>query len=106
MAVVDDLWQTVQPGPGGEQQAQWIRLQFCQVTVGVAEWIECSRLNHLFSTIDRRSTDPRANLRPREGRNEKKKKKKMMMMMMMMMMMIIIIIIIMTIFIQGNLFNT
>ena len=50
-AVVDDLWQTVQPGPGGEQQAQRIRLQFCQVTFLVSEWIECSRLNHLFKLL-------------------------------------------------------
>ena len=30
------------------KQAQWLRLQFCPVTVGVTEWVECSRLNHLF----------------------------------------------------------
>ena len=87
-AVIDDLWQTVQPGPGGEQQAQWTRLQFCQVTVGDTEWIECSRPNHLLSTIARWSTDPRVSLRPHEGHNKKKNKKKKKKMMMMMMMMV------------------
>ena len=47
-ADVDDLWQTVQPGPFSEKQAQWLTLQFCPVTLGVAEWIECSRLDHFF----------------------------------------------------------
>ena len=47
-ADVDDLWQTVQPGPFSEKQPQWLTLQFCLVTVRVTEWIECSRLNHLF----------------------------------------------------------
>ena len=31
-----------------EKQPQWLTLQLCLVTVGVTEWIECSRLNHLF----------------------------------------------------------
>ena len=44
----DELWQTVQPGPFSEKQPQWLTLQLCLVTVGVTEWIECSRLNHLF----------------------------------------------------------
>ena len=44
----DDLWQTVQPGPFSEKQTQWLTLQLCLVTFGVTEWIECSRLNHLF----------------------------------------------------------
>ena len=35
-------------GPFNEMQAQWLMLQFCPVTVGIAEWIECNRLNHLF----------------------------------------------------------
>ena len=41
-AGVDDLWQTVQPGPISEKQAQWLMLQFCPVIFGVTEWIECS----------------------------------------------------------------
>ena len=47
-ADVDDLWQTVQPGPFSEKQTQWLTLQLCLVTVGVTDWIECSRLDHLF----------------------------------------------------------
>ena len=47
-ADVDDLWQTVQPSPISEKQAQWLRLQFCPVTVGVMECIKCSQLSHLF----------------------------------------------------------
>ena len=50
-ADVNDLWQTVQPGPVSEKQAQWLMLQFCPLTVGVTEWIECSRLNHLFEQL-------------------------------------------------------
>ena len=34
-ADVDDLWQTVQPGPFSEKQPQWLTLQLCLVTVGV-----------------------------------------------------------------------
>ena len=41
-------YQTGQPGPISENQAQWLRLQFCPVAVGVTEWNECSRPNHLF----------------------------------------------------------
>ena len=44
----DVLWQTVQPGPFSEKQAQWLTLQLRLVTVEVTEWIECSRLDHLF----------------------------------------------------------
>ena len=86
-ADVDDLWQTVQPGPFSEKQAQWLTLQLCLVTVGVTEWIECSRLNHLFYTNDRRKLTPGSVLGPLRGR---KGKGRMMMMMMMMMMMIMI----------------
>ena len=43
-ADVDDIWQTVQPGPNNEQQVQRITLQFCQVTLEVTDWIGCSRL--------------------------------------------------------------
>ena len=50
-ADVDDLWKTVQPGPFSEKQAQWLRLQLCPVIVGVIEWIEWSRLNHLFCQL-------------------------------------------------------
>ena len=50
-ADVDNPWQTVQPGPISEKQAQWLRLQFCPVTVGVTEWIGCSRLSHLFKQL-------------------------------------------------------
>ena len=31
-----------------EKQTQWLTLKLCLVTVGVTEWIECSRLDHLF----------------------------------------------------------
>ena len=34
--------------PFSEKQAQWLMLQFCPVTVGVTEWNEFSRFNHLF----------------------------------------------------------
>ena len=34
--------------PSVQKQAQWLRLQFCPIAVEVAEWVECSRLNHLF----------------------------------------------------------
>ena len=47
-ADVDDLWQTDQPGSFNENQTQWLTLQLCLATVGVTEWIECSRLDHLF----------------------------------------------------------
>ena len=47
-AGADELWQTLQPGPISEKQAQWLRLQFCSVTVEVTEWIKCSQLIHLF----------------------------------------------------------
>ena len=33
----DGTRETVQPGPVSEEQAQWLRLQFCPVTVGVTE---------------------------------------------------------------------
>ena len=49
-AEVDDLWQAVQPGPFSEKQTQWLMLQLCLVNVGVAEWIESSRLDHIFKT--------------------------------------------------------
>ena len=34
--------------PFSEKQTQRLTLQLCLVTVGVTEWIECSRLNHFF----------------------------------------------------------
>ena len=34
---VNDIWQTVQPSIFSEKQAQWLRLQFCPITVGVTE---------------------------------------------------------------------
>ena len=33
-ADVDDLWQTVQPGPFSEKWAQWLMLQLCLAAVG------------------------------------------------------------------------
>ena len=30
------------------KQTQLLRLQFCLVTAGVTEWIECSQLSHFF----------------------------------------------------------
>ena len=38
-ADVDGLWQTFQPGPFSEKQAQCFTLQFCQVAVRAAKWI-------------------------------------------------------------------
>ena len=58
-ADVDDLWQTVQPGPFSEKQPQWLTLQLCLVTVGVTEW------------IDRRKLTPGSVLGPLRGRNGK-----------------------------------
>ena len=86
-ADVDDLWQTVQPGPFSEKQPQWLTLQLCLVTVGVTEWIECSRLNHLFQTNDRRKLATGSVLGNVRGRNGKKMMMVMMVMMIMMMMM-------------------
>ena len=40
MIDVDDLWQTVQPGPVSEKQAQWFMLQFCPVTLGVGNRVD------------------------------------------------------------------
>ena len=54
-AEVDDLWQAVQPGPFSEKQIQWLMLQLCLVNVGVTEWIESSRLDHIFKTNYRRN---------------------------------------------------
>ena len=36
-ADVDDLWQTVHPGPLSEKKTQWLTLQLCLVIVGVTE---------------------------------------------------------------------
>ena len=47
-ADVDDLWQSVQPGPFSEKQTQWLALQLCLITFGVIEWIECSQFDHLL----------------------------------------------------------
>ena len=52
-ADVDSLWQTIQPGLFSEKQAQRLMLQLCLVIVGVTKWIECSQLNHHFSTTHR-----------------------------------------------------
>ena len=49
--VIKIMRMTVEPGPIGEKQAQWLTLQSCPVTVGVTKWIECNLLNHLFETI-------------------------------------------------------
>ena len=70
-ADVDDLWQTVQPGPFSEKQPQWLTLQLCLVTVGVTEWSACSRLNHLFYTNVRRKLTPGSVLGPLRGRKGK-----------------------------------
>ena len=64
-ADVDDLWQTVQPGPFNEKQPQWLTLQLCLVTVGVTEWIECSRPPLLNKR--QAKTDPRVSPRPPSG---------------------------------------
>ena len=72
-ADVDDLFQTVQPGPFSEKQPQWLTLQLCLVTVGVTEWIECSRLNHLFYANFRRKLTPGSVLGPLRGRKGKKR---------------------------------
>ena len=94
-ADVDDLWQTVQPGPFSEKQPQWLTLQLCLVTVGVTEWIECSRLNHLFYTNDRRKLTPGSVLGPLRGRKGKARQDKMIMMMMIMMMMVMMVMMMM-----------
>jgi len=43
---------------------QWLTLQLCLVTVGVTEWIECSRLDHVFY---RRKLTPVSVLGPLRG---------------------------------------
>ena len=94
-ADVDDLLQTVQPGPFSEKQPQWLTLQLCLVTVGVTEWIECSRLSHLFYTNDRRKLTPGSVLGPLRGRNGKTRQDKMMVMMMMMIMLMMMVMMMM-----------
>ena len=64
----------VQPGSFSEKQAQWLTLQLCLVTVGVTEWIECSRLDHLFYTNGRRKLTPGSVLDPIWERNGSKKR--------------------------------
>jgi len=66
-AAVVDLWQAVQPGPFSGKQTQWLMLQLCLVIVGVTEWTECSRLNHLFKTNDWQKLTPGSVLGPLRG---------------------------------------
>ena len=60
------------PGPFNEKQTHWLTLQLCLVTVGVTEWIECSRFVHLLPTNDRRKLTPGSVRGPLWGRNGKK----------------------------------
>ena len=96
-ADVDDLWQTLQPGPFSEKQPQWLTLQLCLVTVGVTEWIECSRFNHLFQTNGRRKLTPGSVLGPLRGRKGKTRQDKMMMMVMMILMVMMLMVMLMMI---------
>ena len=50
-ADVDDLWQIIQPYPFREEQALRLTLQLYLVAVAVAEWIRCSRVDHLFKQL-------------------------------------------------------
>ena len=70
---VDGLWQTVQPGPFSEKQAQWLTLPLCLVTVGVTEWTECNRLYHLCKQMTGDKLTPGSVLGPLRGRHGNRK---------------------------------